>query len=237
MSLYNPLPDDGFSSAQDSVSLFVAGFWQMEETGFHPKYDLASRQPEYETEDSREKTAENKSVEQEKELFAEALRRKTADAYAHGYLNGQQAIAVQLDESQGRQNALADAISRLEPADEAKLVRQLWEAVLSLFRHAVGDAEIDKELLQQRCETALKSIATEMGEACLYVAPDDARILQDYDCGVPVASDPKLLPGSVRVAYPSGQVTSGSLSIEQEIGARTGAVAAELDPEFGGASC
>jgi hypothetical protein len=55
-----------------------------------------------------------------------------------------------------------------------------------------------------------------MGEACLFVAPGDAILLREYDCNVPVVEDPELLPGSVRLDYPSGQITSGSLSIAQE---------------------
>ena len=130
---------------------------------------------------------------------------------------------MQFDESQEQQNALATAINRLKPIDEARLARQLWEAVLSLFRQAVGDAKIDRELMLQRCEAALESIGKEIGEASLHVAPADASILQEHDCGVPVVADPELLPGSVRLVCASGQVTSGSLSIEQAIEDRVGA--------------
>src|SRR5690606_35156020 len=67
---------------------------------------------------------------------------KTADAYAQGYLNGQQAIAARFDEEQERHDALAQAIDQLKPADEVKLAKLLQKTVLSLFRQAVGDAEL-----------------------------------------------------------------------------------------------
>lgn len=224
--LYNPMSSDGFSPVQDKANQFVAGFWQVEETGFQPSYGSATHLQKCIVEDavnSSEDDCANGRGEDEEQLFADTLSQKTADAYAQGYLDGQQAIAAQFDEDQERQNALATALHRLKPTDEAKPAKLLWEAVLSLFRQAVGDAQIDRELMQQRCEAALESIAIEMGEASLHVAPADACILVEHDCGVPVVADPDLLPGSVRLVYASGQVTSGSLSIEQAIEDRVGA--------------
>ncbi|MEW4467112.1 FliH/SctL family protein [Parasphingorhabdus sp. JC815] len=224
MTLYDHGPDHNFVSMQESDNLFVAGTWQTGEPGFNPKFALAVHQVDQEVDDSGEIDCEEDSP-----LASDATLLKVAEAYSQGYLNGQQAIAVQLDESEERQKALAQAISRLKPVDEAKLAKQLWEAVLSLFRQAVGNAKIDDALMQQRCEEAVKSIDSERGESCLYVAPADVEFLRSYDCAIPIVADPELLPGSVYLDSESGQLTSGTLSIEQDIASRIG-----LD---GGATC
>lgn len=218
MTLYNSVPLDGFTPLQNLEDRFVAGVWQVEETGFRPAFDMAALQEKPQSE-----CHDENGPEEEGKLSADLLVLKTGDAYAQGYLIGQQAIAARLDEDQARHDALAEAINRLKPADEVKLTKLLQETVLSLFRQAVGYAEIDRLWLQGRCKAALENIAEDMGEACLFVAPGDAILLREYDCSVPVVEDPELLPGSVRLDYPSGQITSGSLSIAQEFERRIGA--------------
>ncbi|HEY9090516.1 hypothetical protein [Parasphingorhabdus sp.] len=214
---------------QDPDDRFVASYWQVEESAFRPAFDLKTRQPKDGGQNNNGSETDNIGEEEEEKLAADLLAQKTADAYAQGYLSGQQAITAQLDEIKERRDDLAAAINRLKPADEGKLAKLLWEAVLSLLRQAVGHAEIDRLWLQERCEAALGSIDDRMGEACLYVAPGDVILLQEYDCGVPVVADAELLPGSVRLAYLSGQITYGSLSIVQELESRAGVA--------GGASC
>ena len=218
MTLYNPVSADGFTPLQNREDRFVAGVWQVEETSFRPAFGMAALQ-----EKSHSECHDDNGAKGEDKLAADLLAQKTADAYAQGYLNGQQAIAARFDEEQERHDALAQAIDQLKPADEVKLAKLLQKTVLSLFRQAVGHAEIDGSWLQKRCEAALESIVEEMGEASLFVAPGDAILLREYDCNVPVVEDPELLPGSVRLDYPSGQITSGSLSIAQEFERRIGA--------------
>jgi len=203
------LSDSSFSSAHELTNMFVTGRLQIEETGFHPKYNLPLRHVEQDIKDGE--------VENESKPLEDHLSQKITDAYMQGYVLGQQAAIVQYDERQANQDTLAAAIDRLGTIDDGRLSKQLSEAVLSLFQQAVGNAKIDKKMLQERCDAALEIIGADMDEACLHVAPCDAKILQDYDCPIAVVADADLLPGSVRVAYKSGQIIGGSLSMAQEI--------------------
>tara|TARA_R110000772_G_scaffold75873_1_gene164332 strand:+ start:819 stop:1475 length:657 start_codon:yes stop_codon:yes gene_type:complete len=204
------LSDHGFSSAEDPAKFFVTGPLQIKETGFHPKYDLSLEQKE-DAPKNDDLAGENATPPNDE------LNQKIADAYTQGYLNGQQAVMVQYDEDQQAQDSLATAIGRLKTVDESKLAKQLCETILSLFQEAVGKAKIGKLLLQRRCDAALEMINAERGEACLHVAPGDAKILQGYDCEIPIIATPELLPGSVHLVYASGQIISGSSSIAQEL--------------------
>lgn len=206
------LSDNGFSSAGNPANLFVTGPLQIDETGFHPKFDLSL--------EHRDLAPKNDDLEDESKPPRDQLNEKIADAYTQGYLNGQQAVIVQSDEIEQGHDVLATAINRLQIIDESKLAKQLWEAVLSLFQEAVGNARINKKLLQQRCDAALEIISADLGEACLHVAPSDAKILQGYDCEIPIVAVPELLPGSVRLIYASGEIRSGSIPIVQEIESR-----------------
>ena len=53
---------------------------------------------------------------------------------------------------------------------------------------------------------------------CVYMLPRLIRNCCRYhDCPVPVLPDANLLPGSVRLVYGSGEITSGSTAMAQEI--------------------
>lgn len=206
------LSEDGFSSMQNPATFVVYNPLQIKETGFHPKFDTSL--------EHQDQAPKNDDLEEEVNAPSDEPNEKIADAYTQGYLNGQQAAMVQDDENQQVQDALAAAMNRLVIIDETKLEKQFWEAVLSLFNQAVGNAKIDKQLMQQRCSAALEMIGQDLSEACLHVAPSDAKILQDYDCKVPIIAAPELLPGSVQLLYAAGEIRSGTLSMSQEIESR-----------------
>lgn len=206
------LSDSDFSSAETFAKIFVTSPLQIKETSFHPRHHMSL--------EHRKVAPITDDLEAESKPPSDELNQKIADAYTQGYINGQQAAAVQSDERQQGQDTLATAISRLKTIDETKLTKQLWEAVFSLFQEAVGNAKIDKRLMQQRCDVALEMIGSDLGEACLHVAPSDAKILQDYDCEIPIIEEPELLPGSVHLIYALGEVLSGTQQIAQGIESR-----------------
>lgn len=206
------LSDQGFSAPQNPTGLFITSPLQIADSGFHPKYDL--REPH------GEQAQQDDDVEERAQLRDEALHQDISDAYARGYLNGQQAAMVQYDQDQGERDALAAALRRLKMTDQSKLAKQLWETVLILFEEAVGNAKIDKQLMQGRCDEAVAMIDASLGEATLQVALSDAKILQSYDCEIPIVAKPELLPGSAHLVYASGEIRAGSLAIVKEIESR-----------------
>lgn len=206
------LSDSDFSSAETFAKIFVTSPLQIKETGFLPRHHLSL--------EHRKVAPTADDLEEDSKPPSHELNQKIADAYTQGYLNGQQAAVVQSDEILQGQDTLAVAISRLKTIDETKLAKQLWEAVFSLFQDAVGNAKVDKKLMQQRCDAAVEMINADLGEACLHVAPSDAKILQDYDCEIPIIEAPELLPGSVHLIYASGEVLSGTQQIAQGIESR-----------------
>ncbi len=215
------LSDNEFSSAEHSPDFNMTGSLQMRETAFHPKYDWRL--------DCGSEPPEEDDIEEGSESSDNGLNKEIADAYAQGYLNGQQAAMVHDDQDDHARNLLAAALNRLKIVDEAKLTQQFWEVILSLFEQAIGHANMDRELMQQRCDEAVASINENIGEACLHIAASDADILQDYDCDIPIMVDPALLPGSVRLTHAAGQILSGTNAMTEEIESR-------IDPREGG-SC
>ncbi len=208
------LSDNDFTSVKHSPDFIMTGSLQMRETAFHPKYDWRL--------DCGSEPPEKDRIEEETEPSDDGLNKEIADAYAQGYLNGQQAAMVRDDQDDHARDLLAAAINRLKIVDEAKLAQQFWEVILSLFEQAVGHANIDREFMEQRCDEAVALINENIGEPCLHVAASDADILQDYDCEIPIKVDPVLLPGSVRLTHAAGQIISGTITISEEIETRLG---------------
>ena len=206
------LSNRNFSAPDNPVGLFVTSPLQIEDRGFLPKYDLNEKRSEQVL---QEEVSHDETVPE-----TDGLNQKIAEAYAQGYLKGQQAAVVQDDQIQKDKDVLAAALVRLKIVDETQLVAQLWEAVLTLFQEALGDAKIDKELLRQRCDSAIEMIDTNRGEAFLHVASGDAKILQNYECTIPIVATPELPTGSVHLLYASGEITAGSIAITQEIESR-----------------
>ncbi|GAB5481238.1 MAG: hypothetical protein Pars92KO_09950 [Parasphingorhabdus sp.] len=203
------LSERSFSPVHSHDDIFIINSLGAKETAFQATYDMPLRRAE---QDGLDDVPEN-----EPEPEVDSIDQQIADAYARGYLNGQRAAMVQLEEGEASQDTLASSINRLKTIDAGHLSKQLWEVVLSLFEQAVGHARTNKKLLQERCDAAIELIAADVGEVCLYVAAADTKLLQNHDCPVPVLPDANLLPGSVRLVYGSGEITSGSTAMAQEI--------------------
>jgi len=206
------LSDNVFSAAEYHTNMFVTGPLEMEETGFNPKYEQAGQ--------TQKRGAKDVDLEHDPTPVSDALDEKMADAYAHGYVNGQQAALAASDEQQESQDRLAAAINQLRMVDDGQLSKQLFETVLLLFHQAVGDAKVSKQLMQERCDAVVEMINADVDEACLYVAPSDAKTLQHYKGSFSLEADPELSPGSVRLAYGSGQIISGTAAVAEEIKTR-----------------
>ncbi|MEH6757810.1 MAG: hypothetical protein V7676_09875 [Parasphingorhabdus sp.] len=206
------LSNQGFSPLDDSISVFIPSPFRFEDTGFLPKYtaNLELRTNAIEPDDRDENIASPD----------DALNQRISDAYTQGYLNGQQAAMVHADEHLQREDGLAEALNRLKTSDDKMLTKKLLEAVLSLFQEAVGNAKIDRIFLEQRCQAALDMLKGDTVGACLHVAESDAKILQGYDCDIPIIATSELLPGAVQLVYPSGQIISGSLPMVQALESR-----------------
>ncbi len=206
------LSDNVFSAADCHRNMFVTGPLEMEETGFNPKYEQSGQAQKHDAKDT--------DLEHDPTPVSDALNEKIAEAYAQGYVAGQQAALVASDEQQECQDRLTAAINQLRMVDDGQLSKQLFEAVLSLFHQAVGDAKINKQLMQERCDAVVEMINADVEEACLYVAPSDAKALQHYKGSFPLEADPELSPGSVRLVYGSGQIISGTAAVAEEVRTR-----------------
>lgn len=206
------LSNSVFSTANCHKDMFVTGPLKMEETGFNPKFEQFRL--------TKKSEAKDADLRPEPTALSDALDEEIADAYVQGYVTGQQAALVVFDEQQESQDRLATAVNQLKLIDDGQLSKQLLDAVLLLFRQAVGDAKVSKKLMQERCDAAVEMINADVEEACLYVAPSDVKTLRHYEGSFPLEADPELLPGSVRLVYASGQIISGTAAVAEEIKAR-----------------
>ncbi len=205
------LSDDDFSTSQVVSNFSETDFSQRFDEGFYPKYDWRC---------NHEEALEEEIVEQPAEPTENVINQQVTEAYAQGYLNGQQAAMVHHDYRDEAKASLAAALNRLKVVNEDRLAKPLWETILALFEKAVGHVAADRELVQRRCDAAVALLQEAIGEPCLYVAASDADILKDYDCDIRVETDSTLLPGSVRLIHAEGQVISGTAAIAHAIESR-----------------
>ncbi|QTD56480.1 hypothetical protein [Parasphingorhabdus cellanae] len=213
------LSSDDFSAPSRNRNFIVSGSLQMIQKGFHPRYNWR--------EDNKREHPEKACAEDETEQLDDGLNQEIAEAYAQGYLNGQQAVMVHQDQIDREESALAAALNRLKIGDQAKLAKLLWKVLLSLFEQSVGHVAADPELMRRRCDAAVALLRDGIGQACLHVAATDADILRDYNCDIPIKVDPSLLPGSVRLTHEAGQIISGTIAITKEIESRIGSAGSE----------
>ena len=150
-------------------------------------------------------------------LVDDVAEKLMQDAYANGYRDGQNAVLVEAEEVKLERDRLAIAIEVLHHVDGNLLSSHLWDALLSLFKEAVGNADIDKDFFQQRCREVIASIDTEIGCGYLEVSPSDKLLLPTLQEGLEVRINDDLLAGSVRLVQGASEISAGSSVIAQAL--------------------
>lgn len=145
------------------------------------------------------------------ERWARAARHRLGAAggeagYDAGHRAGYAAAFAEHQELRERIAMLADAAAAIEPVAAPALTALLAEAVERLVAGIVGDAGVDPDLLRRRAAALIDAVGP-VGAPVLHAHPDDLGVLDG--CATPLAADPTLAPGNLRVVWDGGEMEDG----------------------------
>jgi len=133
----------------------------------------------------------------------------TEEAYADGFSAGRR--AAELESAAERRNfeSLMAASACFQPEASDGLAKMIAIAVEEIVRTTVGESAIDRDLLMARIERAAKAIGDTENNRVLFLHPEDFGLLDPAKLPIPVAKDPNLIRGSIRIEHSSGSVEDG----------------------------
>lgn len=143
-------------------------------------------------------------------LSAEQERlRVEGAAYARGYEEARRTVELELAAERDAIARLAESLEVLKPEPTNALALLLAETVDRLVREIVGKVEVDATLLLSRARAAAALIGENTAPSKLRVHPDDAALLEPAEIPVPIAGDPSLPRGTIRLETGHGWIEDG----------------------------
>lgn len=132
-----------------------------------------------------------------------------ADAFAQGFDEGVRVATESLSEDANAREAMLHALEQLAPASNGALSAMLTTAVMRLASQIVGEAQIDADLLRQRCETVAAFVQDEQSRSGLHIHPDDIPLVEGCALGVKLVPDDNMARGNIRLDTVDGWVEDG----------------------------
>ena len=144
------------------------------------------------------------------------------DPFARGLAEGQRIAEAAFVAERHQLLALLAGAEALQDEPSEELAQLIADTVERLVRQIVASAPIDAEWLQAQAETAAAMVADADKARTLWVHPEDAALLIDADIRLPVAADPTMMRGTVRVETSAGWIEHGRAVYLNELRAALG---------------
>lgn len=149
-----------------------------------------------------------------------------AEAYRRGYEEARRTVEQELAAERDAVARLAESLDVLQPEPGNALALLLAETVDRLVRGIVGEVEIDATLLLSRARVAAALVGENVAPSKLRVHPDDVAVLEAARIPVPVAGDPSLPRGTIRLETGHGWIEDGPAVRLERLRAELDAMAA-----------
>lgn len=131
-----------------------------------------------------------------------------ADAFAQGEEAGRGAAMAEFEAEQARKVQLRQSLRALDQAGMDALAGELAETVIALCEQTLADYVPEAESLKQRCQAAARKLGAGVGDAVLYLHPDDLNLLDQSGIeGWKVLGDPLAERGGIRFETRDGTVS------------------------------
>lgn len=144
------------------------------------------------------------------------------DPFEKGLAEGQRLAEAGFAVERGQLLALVAGAEALQDEPSEELAQLIAETVERLVRQIVADAPIDAMWLKDQAETAAALVSEADKARTLWVHPQDAALLMDADIRLPVAADPVMMRGTVRVESSAGWIEHGRAVYLNELRAALG---------------
>ncbi|MDZ7588405.1 MAG: hypothetical protein U5J78_04430 [Parasphingorhabdus sp.] len=133
-----------------------------------------------------------------------------SEAFAQGFAEGERTALAAMHDCQQQRDRLADAIERLSAISDDELGALLLSHVRRLLIDALGREPSDSGALAALCNDAAASVAAYYSDAQLFVSVADHALLAGQPLALPLAADPGLADGSIRIVHGAGELLFGS---------------------------
>jgi flagellar assembly protein FliH len=144
------------------------------------------------------------------------------DPFEKGLAEGQRLAEAGFAVERGQLLALVAGAEALQDEPSEELAQLIAETVERLVRQIVADAPIDAIWLKDQAETAAALVSEADKARTLWVHPQDAALLMDSDIRLPVAADPSMMRGTVRIETSAGWIEHGRAVYLNELRAALG---------------
>lgn len=131
------------------------------------------------------------------------------DAFAEGWGEGRRTAEIEFAAEREMLARLAESLEVLRPQPSNALALLLAETVDRLVRQIVGNAAVDRDLLNLRAAAAAAMIADETGPARLRVNPADADLIETARIPVEIVADPQIERGGLVLETGQGWIEDG----------------------------
>ena len=132
-----------------------------------------------------------------------------ADPFARGLAEGQRVAEAAFAVERQHLLALIAGAEALQDEPSEELAQLIAETVERLVRQIVEAAPIDAAWLRAQAETAAALVADADKARTLWVHPEDAALLADSPLALPIAADPSMMRGTVRIETSAGWIEHG----------------------------
>lgn len=138
------------------------------------------------------------------------------DPYARGLADGQQMAAAAFAVERGQLLQLIAAAEALQPEPSDELAVLIGETVEMLVSQIVGNASIDRDLLNKRAKQAADLVAECDAARTIWLHPDDIALFDENGLALEIMADPEAERGSIRIDCSAGWIEHGTaLYLEQ----------------------
>ena len=144
------------------------------------------------------------------------------DPFARGLAEGQRLAETAFAVEREQLLALVAGAEALQDEPSEELAQLIAETVERLVRQIIGQAPIDAEWLQAQADIAATMVAEADKARTLWVNPADAVLLVDAPITLPVAADPTMMRGTVRIETSAGWIEHGRAVYLNELRAALG---------------
>lgn len=135
-----------------------------------------------------------------------------AESYALGFEDGKAAQALEAVQEAAVLQSIHFRLGQIDDQLRDDLIERLRDAALQICEASLEPLAIDPALLERRVRRALAMLSRADDQPRLFVHPDDLSIVQTFiSAELPIAPDPSLERGDIRVEAASGGVEDGPL--------------------------
>jgi flagellar assembly protein FliH len=131
------------------------------------------------------------------------------DPFARGLAEGQRVAEAAFAVERERLFALLASTDALQDEPSEELAQLIAETVERLVRQIVETAPIDAAWLRAQAEAAAAMVADADKARTLWLHPEDAALLAGAPFALPIAADPSMMRGTVRIEASSGWIEHG----------------------------